>query len=79
MSKFVFLSAADAAIVLRVDDVVRGTASTAEELAELLTASGVDIEKDTVACSSSIDFASEEGFATDGAAHEIIDEALEQL
>jgi hypothetical protein len=30
-------------------------------------------------CSSSIDFAEEEGFENDSAAHNIIDEAFEQL
>jgi hypothetical protein len=34
---------------------------------------------DTIMCSSSIDFASEEGFATDSCAHNIIEEAFEAL
>ena len=75
----VFLNAADAAIVVTVNNVVVGAAYTAAQLAALFTANNVNVSTDTIMCSSSIDFASEEDFATDNCAHNIIDEAFEAL
>jgi len=39
----------------------------------------INVLKDTIMCSSSIDFASEEGFASDASAHNIIDAAFDTL
>ena len=75
----VFLNAADAAIVVTVNNVVVGAAYNAQQLVELFTANNVCVLADTIMCSSSIDFAAEEGFATDDSAHTIIEDALELL
>ena len=39
----------------------------------------IDVLNDVIMCSSSIDFAEEEGFDSDSAAHNIIDEAFDAL
>jgi hypothetical protein len=78
-TNYVFLNASNAAIVVTVNNVVVGAAYNAAQLAALFTANNVNVLADTIMCSSSIDFASEEDFATDSCAHNIIDEALEQL
>ena len=78
-TNYVFLNATDAAIVVTVNDIVVGAAYTAAQLAALFTANNVNVLTDTIMCSSSIDFAEEEGFASDASAHNIIDEAFEQL
>jgi hypothetical protein len=78
-TNYVFLNAADAAIVVTVNDIVVGAAYNAAQLAALFTANNVNVLVDTIMCSSSIDFASEEGFATDDCAHALINAALEQL
>ena len=75
-TNYVFLAAEDAAIVVKVNNAVVGAAYDAAELAALFTANNIDVLTDTIMCSSSIDFASEEGFATDDCAHAIIEEAL---
>ena len=78
-TNYVFLNADDAAIVVTVNKVVVGAAYTAAQLAALFTANNVNVSTDTIMCSSSIDFAQEEGFDTDDCAHNIIDAALELL
>jgi hypothetical protein len=78
-NNYVFLNAADAAIVVTVNKVVVGAAYTAAQLAALFTANNINVLTDTIMCSGSIDFASEEGFASDASAHNIIDEAFEAL
>ena len=78
-TNYVFLAAEDAAIVVKVNNVVVGYAYNAAELAALFTANNVNVLVDTIMCSSSIDFAEEEGFATDSCAHNIIDAALDML
>ena len=75
----VFLNAEGAAIVVTVNNVVVGAAYTAEQLVALFAQNNVCVLKDTIMCSSSIDFAAEEGFDTDDCAHNIIDEAFEAL
>ena len=76
----VFLNAANAAIVVTVNDtVVANDVQTADALVEVFLQHNIDVLTDTIMCSSSIDFAEEEGFATDSCAHNIIDAALEQL
>jgi len=78
-NNYVFLAAEDAAIVVKVNNVVVGAAYNAAQLAALFTANNVNVLVDTIMCSSSIDFAEEEGFATDSCAHNIIEEALDML
>ena len=79
-TNYVFLNAADAAIVVTVNDIVVATdVQTPDALVEVFLQNNVNVLTDTIMCSSSIDFAEEEGFATDDCAHNIIEEALEQL
>ena len=74
-TNYVFLNATDAAIVVTVNNTVVGAAYTAAQLAALFTVNNVNVSTDTIMCSSSIDFAQEEGFATDSCAHNIIEAA----
>jgi len=73
---FVFFGAEDAQITVRIENEVVGAADNASDLAKLLCAHNVT-QADELFCSSDVDFASEEGFATDDTAHTIIEEALE--
>ena len=76
----VFLNAADATIVVTVNNtVVAYDVQTADALVQVFLTHNVNVNTDTIMCSSSIDFAEEEGFATDSCAHNIIDEAFEVL
>ena len=76
----VFLNAADAAIVVTVNNtVVANDVQSADALVEVFLQHNINVLTDTIMCSSSIDFAQEEGFATDSCAHNIIEEAFEQL
>ena len=76
----VFLNACNACIVVTVNNTVVATdVQTADALVEVFLQHNVNVLTDTIMHSSSIDFAEEEGFATDNCAHNIIDEALEQL
>jgi hypothetical protein len=80
MQNTVFLNAADAAIVVTVNDTVVATdVQTADALVEVFLQNNINVLQDTIMCSSSIDFAEEEGFASDASAHNIIDEAFEAL
>ena len=80
MQNYVFLNAANAAIVVTVNNVcVANDVQTADALVEVFLQNNINVLTDTIMCSSSIDFAEEEGFATDSCAHNIIDAALEQL
>ena len=80
MTNYVFLNAEDAAIVVTVNNTVVATdVQTPDALVEVFLQNNVNVLTDTIMCSSSIDFAQEEGFATDDCAHNIIDAALEQL
>ena len=79
-TNYVFLNAADAAIVVTVNNTVVATdVQTADALVEVFLQNNINVLQDTIMCSSSIDFAEEEGFASDASAHDIIDAALEQL
>ena len=78
-TNYVFLNAADAAIVVHVNNVQVAAAYTAAQLAAVFTQHNINVLKDTIMCSSSIDFAAEEGFATDDCAHALIEDALAQL
>ena len=76
----VFLNACNAAIVVTVNNKIVATdVQTADALVEVFLQNNVNVLKDTIMCSSSIDFAEEEGFASDASAHNIIDEAFEAL
>ena len=76
----VFLNADEAAIVVTVNNTVVATdVQTADALVQVFLTHNINVLTDTIMCSSSIDFASEEGFATDNCAHNIIEAALEQL
>ena len=79
-NNYVFLAAADAAIVVSVNNTVVATdVQTADALVQVFLTHNINVSTDTIMCSSSIDFAEEEGFASDASAHNIIDEAFEQL
>ena len=78
-TNYVFLNAADAAIVVTVNDTVVDAVYTADALVEVFLQHNINVLTDTIMCSSSIDFAQEEGFDTDDCAHNIIDSALAQL
>ena len=76
----VFLNACNAATVVTVNNkIVANDVQTADALVQVFLTHNINVLTDTIMCSSSIDFASEEGFATDSCAHNIIDAALEQL
>ena len=77
-AKFVFLTAEDASIVVSINKEPVACAFTAKELAKVFTANNVS-EADDIYCSSSIDFASEEGFKNDEAAHKMINKALKLI
>ena len=72
---FVFLNADNRGIVVSIDQKVVGRAVNAMELAEIFAVNNITTEND-IFCSSSIDFAAEEGFDGDSDAHNMIDEAL---
>ena len=78
-TNYVFLNAADAAIVVTVNDTVVDAVHTADALVQVFLTHNINVLTDTIMCSSSIDFAQEEGFATDSCAHNIIESALAQL
>jgi len=79
-TNYVFLNAADAAIAVHVNNTVVATdVQTADALVQVFLTHNINVSTDTIMCSSSIDFAAEEGFATDSCAHNIIEAALEQL
>ena len=76
----VFLNACNAAIEVYVNNtLVANDVQTADALVEVFLTHNINVSTDTIMCSSSIDFAEEEGFATDACAHNIIDEAFEAL
>ena len=77
MTNFVFFNAVNNEVKVTVNDTVVGYADTADGLVELFLQNNLT-HNDTFMHSSDVDFASEEGFASDDAAHELIDEAMEQ-
>ena len=79
-NNYVFLTAANAAIAVHVNNTVVATdVQTADALVEVFLTHNICVLTDVIMCSSSIDFAEEEGFASDASAHNIIDEAFEAL
>ncbi len=80
MTNNVFLNACNAAIVVTVNNKIVATdVQTSDALVQVFLTHKIDVLNDVIMCSSSIDFAEEEGFASDASAHNIIDEAFEQL
>ena len=79
MQNKVFLNAQNAAIVVTVNNVQVAAVYTAAQLAAVFKQHNINVLTDTIMCSSSIDFASEEGFASDASAHNIIDAAFDTL
>lgn len=75
---FVFFNANNAAIDVSIDKKHVGSAADATALLAILDANAVSLA-DNLMHSSDVDFASEEGFASDSAAHDIIDAAIAQL
>jgi len=76
----VFLNAENACIVVTVNNTVVATdVQTADALVHVFLTHNINVLADTIMCSSSIDFAAEEGFATDDCAHNIIENAIEAL
>lgn len=71
----VYLAAADGEITVKINSEFVGAAATAEALAEVFKLNNVN-ENDCITCASSIDFAGEEGFSSNSAAEEIIEDAL---
>ena len=78
-TNYVFLNAVDAAIVVTINDTVVDAVYEADALVEVFLQHNINVLADTIMCSSSIDFAQEEGFDTDSCAHNIIEAALAQL
>ena len=79
-TNYVFLSANNACIVVTINNVVvANDVQTADALAEVFLQHNINVLTDTIMCSSSIDFASEEGFASDATAHNIIEDAFDVL
>ena len=77
MTNFVFFNAVDAEVQVRVNDVKVGAAASVDALVELFLQNNLT-HNDTFMHSSDVDFASEEGFASDDAAHNLIEAALEE-
>ena len=76
---FIFLNAVNGQVQVKISDEYVGSAKTAEELATIFTEHKVDIATDDIFSSSSIDFASEEGFDSDEDAHSLIQGAFDML
>ena len=76
----VFLNAVNAAIVVTVNNKVVATdVQTADALVQVFLTHNINVLTDTIMCSSSIDFAAEENFATNNCAYNIIENAIEAL
>jgi hypothetical protein len=75
---FVFFNAEAAQVKLSIDSDVVGYYDDADGLYDAFVAHGVTLNDDLF-FSSDVDFASEEGFATNDCAHAIIDAAVAQL
>ena len=73
----VFLNAQDAAIVVTVNNTIVAAVNTAAQLAAVFKQHNINWRTDVIMCSSSVDFAAEEGFDTDSCAHNIIEAAFD--
>ena len=76
MTNYVFFNAVDATVKVTVNDAVIGYADDTAGLVEMFLRTGLT-SKDTFMHSSDVDFASEEGFGSDNAAHAMIEQALD--
>ena len=76
----VFLNAVDAVIVVTVNNKIVATdVQTTDALVQVFLTHNINVLTDTIMCSSSVDLAAEEGFATDSCAFNIIEDAIEAL
>ena len=75
-NRFVFFNAEEAGIRVTVEDQKVGWAANAADLAAILMQQKVSLVNDRVYHSSDVDFASEEGFADNDGAHEMINDAF---
>ena len=77
-SRFVFFGAKDGQVTVSINQAIVGLASDSDQLAAILKENGVTLA-DEMFQSSSVDFASEAGFADDNGAYDIIEPALELI
>ena len=74
--RFVCFNAEEKGIRVTIEHEKAGWADTVEGLHQILVQHNISLEKDRCFCSSDVDFASEEGFATDADAHAMINSAF---
>ena len=80
MQNNVIVNACSAANVVTVNNKIVATdVQSSDALVHVFLTHNIDVLNVVIMCSSSIDFAEEEGFENDSAAHNIIDEAFELL
>ena len=77
MTNVTFITARDSRVQFFNGDALVGEGSTAKELADVIKFQSLDIFG--ASCSSSMDFADEEGFETYDAAHKLLDAAIEMV
>ena len=79
MLNTVFFNAVNATVQTTLNNNVIGNSANATQLHSLLEGYNVTLKNASFMHSSDVDFASEEGFATDSCAHNIIEDALDML
>ena len=72
----VFFNAANAKVQVYINSTLVGSSNNATRLARLLQKHKVNTKTATLVCSSSVDFAAEENFATNACAHNLINSAV---
>lgn len=77
MQNVTYIAAVDGRVQFFVGDVHVGEGSTAKELADVIKFQSLNLNG--AYCSSSMDFADEEGFETYDAAHKLLDAAVEMV
>ena len=75
-NNYVFFNANNAKVQVYINNVIVGASNNATRLARILQKHNVNTKTATLALSSSIDFATEENFATNACAHELINSAV---
>jgi hypothetical protein len=75
--RFVCFNAEEKGIRVTIEHEKAGWADTVEGLHQILVQHNITLENDRCFCSSDVDFASEEGFATDACAHKMINSAFD--
>ena len=78
-TNYVFFNAESAKVKVYINNVLVAATNSSYRLAKALRKHNVNVKTATLAYSSSIDFATEEGFATDACAHIIIDTAIKTV